>query len=146
VVISGKEAVMRRAAVTLAVGMAAGLAVGVLGTRLLTAQSEGIKRTMLFKTDLAGIEGLEAVIGLAEVAPGVAAGRHYHDGDELGYVLEGTAVLEVAGRAPIALRAGDTYHIEAKHVHDAKNAGTTPAKVLAIWIVEKGKPLVTPSP
>jgi hypothetical protein len=70
---------MRRAALTLAVGLVVGLAVGVLGTRLLSAPSEGIKRTRLLKTDRAGIEGREAVMGLAEVALGVADGRHSHD-------------------------------------------------------------------
>lgn len=62
----------------------------------------------------------------------------------LGYVLEGYAVLEVEGQAPLALKAGDIYHIEAKRVHDAKNTGPTPAKILGIYLVEKGQPLATP--
>jgi hypothetical protein len=31
-------------------------------------------------------------------------------------------------------------------VHAAKNAGTTMAKVLSTYVVEKGKPLATPVP
>ena len=84
-------------------------------------------------------------MGLVEVAPGVSAGRHSHHGDEFGYVLEGTALLEVEGQAPITLNAGDTYHIQARHVHDAQNTGTIPARVLAIWVVEKEKPFATPA-
>jgi hypothetical protein len=53
--------------------------------------------------------------------------------------------LEVDGQTPISLVAGDTYHIEAERIHDAKATGSTPAKVLAIWIVEKGQPLATPA-
>jgi quercetin dioxygenase-like cupin family protein len=109
----------------------------------LWAQPEGPKRTLLLKADLAGVEG-EAVMALAEVAPGASAGRHSHHGEELGYVLEGTAVAEIWGQAPITLRAGGTYHMEAKRPHDAKSTSTNPAKVLAIWIVEKGLPPATP--
>lgn len=60
-------------------------------------------------------------------------------------MLEGTAVLEVEGQGPVALKAGDTYHVEAMRPHTAKVTGTIPAKVLAIWIVEKGLPLATPA-
>jgi quercetin dioxygenase-like cupin family protein len=139
-----REGIVRRTAFMLAATLVGGLGLGLLAGQLILAQSEGIKRTLLVKTDLAGIEGREATMGLAEVAPGVAAGRHYHHGDELGYVLEGTAVLEVEGQAPLILKGGDIYHIEANRVHDAKNTGTTPVKVLAIYIVEKGQPLATP--
>lgn len=59
-------------------------------------------------------------------------------------MLEGSAVLEVEGQPRIALKVGDTYHIEANKPHDALNTGKIPAKVLAIWIVEKGKPLAVP--
>lgn len=107
-------------------------------------QPEGIKRTLLRKPDLARIVGREAVMGPAAIAPGAAAGWHYHHGDELGFVLEGIAILEMEGKPPITLKAGDTYHIGAKHVHDAKNIGTSSAKVLAIYIVEKGQPFATP--
>jgi quercetin dioxygenase-like cupin family protein len=92
---------MRCTAVMLAITFAAGISLGLLASQPTHDEPEGIKRTMLLKTDLAGIEDREVVIGLAEVAPGVAAGRHYHDGDELGYVLEGTALF--GGRWP------DTY-------------------------------------
>ncbi len=136
---------MRRPTLMLAVGMVVGLGLGLLAGQLLHAQPEPIKRTVLLKTGLAGIDGREAVVGLAEVAPRGATGRHYHHGDELGYVLEGTAVLEVEGQGPAALKAGDTYHVEAMRPHNAKVTGTIPAKVLAIWIVEKGPPLATPA-
>ncbi len=135
---------MRRPTFMLVVGMVVGVGLGLLTGQLLHAQPETIKRTVLLKTDLAGIEGREAVVGLAEVAPGGATGGHYHHGDELGYVLEGTAVLEVEGQGPVALKAGDTYHVEAMRPHNAKVTSTIPAKVLAIWIVEKGPPLATP--
>lgn len=135
---------MRRTGLMLVLTLAVGIILGAIGMQALDAQQPGIKRAMLMKKELAGIEGKEAFMGTAELAPGVAAGKHYHHGHELGYVLEGSGVLEVEGQPPIAFKAGDTYHIEANKPHDARNTGTTPAKVLAIWLVEKGKPLAVP--
>ena len=89
--------------------------------------------------ELAGIDGRAVYLGSAEVAPGASAGRHYHDGHEVGFVLEGTAVLEVEGQAPIELKPGDHYHIhiDASKRRDARSTGAAPAK---------GKPLGVAAP
>ena len=107
------------------------------------AQAPGIKRTILQRTDLGN--GMEVVMGLAEIAPGAAAGRHTHFGIETGYVLAGQSSLEVEGETPRLLNTGDSFTIPAGKVHDAKTVGDVPAKVLAVWVVEKGKPLGTPA-
>lgn len=125
---------------TLLLGMALG------GTTVLYAQQQGIKRTPLQKVVLTDVSGKEAVMGIAEIAPGVAAGRHTHPGFEIGYVLEGSSVLEIDGEAPRTINAGDSYSIPAGKAHDAKNTGTGPARVLAIYIVDQGKPLAAPVP
>ena len=80
----------------------------------------------------------------AEFAPGVAAGKHTHPGEELGYVMEGTLQLEVEGKPPVMLKAGDVFFVEAGRIHDGINVGAGNAKVLATYVVEKGKPLATP--
>ena len=126
------------AAATLAV--VAGLA----GTDSLNAQQPGFTRKMLQNQPL-GIPERVAVQVLAEFAPGVAAGRHTHPGEELGYVLEGTLLLEVDGQPPRTLQAGDSFFVPAGTVHDGKNIGSVPAKVLATYIVEKGKPVASPA-
>ena len=102
----------------------------------------GIQRTILQRTDLEG--GREAVLGLAVIAPGVSAGKHTHPGVETGYVIEGAASLEVEGQEPRIVRAGDSYLIPAGKVHDARTVGSSPVKVLATYIVEKGKPIAVP--
>jgi quercetin dioxygenase-like cupin family protein len=103
-----------------------------------------IKRTILQRFDLA--PDREVVVGMAEIPPGMAAGRHTHFGPESGYVLEGSSSLEVEGETPKLLKAGDSYVIAAGKVHDAKAVGDKPVKVIATYIVEKGKPLATPAP
>ena len=103
-----------------------------------------IKRTLLQRIDIA--PDREVVLGMAEIPPGMAAGRHTHFGTETGYVAEGSASLEIEGETPKLLKAGDSYVIPAGKVHDAKTVGDKPVKVIATYIVEKGKPLATPAP
>jgi len=116
-----------------------------LATLCASAQAPGIKRTLLQKSEIPG-ENREVILGLAEIAPGVGAGRHTHPGVETGYVLEGSASLLIDGEPPRQLNAGDSYTIPAGRVHDARTVGDKPVKVLATYVVEKGKPLATPAP
>ena len=116
------------------------LAVPMLGD----AQPAGLKRTVLQKADLSA-PGREVVQAVAEVPPGAMAGRHTHPGEEVSYMLEGSATLYVDGQPPRVVKAGESFLIPAGVIHDAK-AGETGGKVLATYIVEKGKPLATPAP
>lgn len=102
-----------------------------------------IKRTLLQKVDLGD---REQIMAIAEIAPGGAAGRHSHFGVETGYILEGEALMEIDGEAPRVVRAGDSFSVPAGKIHDAKTQGSKPVKVLAVYVVEKGKPLAVPAP
>jgi quercetin dioxygenase-like cupin family protein len=108
------------------------------------AMAQGIKRTPLQKIEFP--EGYTTVTGIAEIPPGGSAGRHTHPGIETGYVLEGEADLIIEGKPDQHLKAGDSYAIPAGAVHDAKVRGDKPLKILAIYIVDKTKPLATPAP
>ena len=110
-----------------------------------TAQPPAFKRAVLQKADLS-VPGREAVTAMAEIPGGVRVGKHTHPGEEIGYVAEGTLKLEVEGKPSLMLKAGDAYFVEAGRPHDATNEGTGIAKVIATYIVEKGKPLATPVP
>lgn len=107
------------------------------------AQAPGIKRTDLQRHDLS-TPGKEVIQVRVDIAPGMLAPNHSHPGEEIIYVLEGTFVYEVEGKAPVTLKAGDVLFVPAGKVHSAKNIGTTNAAELATYIVEKGKPLVVP--
>jgi quercetin dioxygenase-like cupin family protein len=124
--------------------IAAALALATFAAASAIAQAPGIKRTRLQRGDLSGDR--EVILGQAEIAPGAAAGRHTHFGVEVGYVVEGSASLEIEGEMPRLLKAGDSYLIPAGKVHDAKTVGEAPVKVIATYVVEKGKPLATPAP
>lgn len=102
-----------------------------------------IKRTPLQRFEVPGTL-YETVIGIAEIAPSVAIGRHTHPGPESGYVMAGSFELLIDGQAPRLLKAGDSYQVPAGAVHDAK-AGPEGAKVIATYVVQKGQPLATPA-
>src|SRR5262245_28290903 len=93
---------------------------GVLGTAGSDAQDQPITRTELLRSDLSGIEGKETVIYIADVKPGAAGGKHTHYGDEFVYILDGELIVEPIGKAPIALKQGETAHLSPDVVHAAK--------------------------
>ena len=130
---------MKAPAAALATIAVVGLVVGVL------AQQPTFKRTVLQQADIS-VPGREAVTAVAEFQPGAAAGRHTHPGEEIGYVLDGQLLLEQDGKAAVTLHAGQTFLIPPGTVHNATNSGSGTARVVATYLVEKGKPLATPAP
>jgi quercetin dioxygenase-like cupin family protein len=134
---------MKRAKWIATMSLAAAALVGTAGLDQPGAQQPGFKRAVLQKQDLS-VPGREVVVALAEFEPGAAAGRHTHPGEEIGYVLEGTLVLEVDGKPPVTLKAGEVFFVPPGMVHDGRNASSGQAKVLATYVVEKGKPVATP--
>jgi quercetin dioxygenase-like cupin family protein len=109
----------------------------------LWAQNPGIKRTIVYTGDVS-VPGREAKIASVEIAPGANAGRHTHPGDEITYVMSGEGELLVDGQPPLKFKAGDGFVVKAGSKHDARNTGTVPLKLAAIYVVEKGQPLATP--
>jgi quercetin dioxygenase-like cupin family protein len=124
-------------------GLAALLLAGMWGVQALHAQQPGFKRVELQKQDLS-VPGREAIVARAEFSQGGAVGKHTHPGEELSYLLEGQVLVEIEGKPPLTLKAGDVFFVPSGVVHAVKNAGPAPAKVLSTYVVAKGKPLATP--
>ncbi len=101
-----------------------------------------IKRTVLQKHELRA-QGLEGVMAQVEIPPGGREGRHTHPAEVFGYVVEGTITLEVEGRPPATLKAGESIFIEAGKVHEGINRSDAPVKLVAVFVTEKGKPMTT---
>ena len=112
---------------------------------VILAQSAGLTRTIVTKADVS-VPGREAVVANIEVAPGGAAGWHTHPGDEISYVTEGEVTLMVAGQGQRKLSPGEAFVIPAGVVHNARNEGASAARLLGVYVVEKGKPLASPAP
>ena len=127
---------MRTATVIATTLVLAGIVVG--------AQTPAFKRTVLQQADIS-VPGREVVTAVAEFQPGATPGRHTHAGEEVGYVIDGTISLEQEGKPAVTLKAGQSFLIPAGTIHNATNTGSGVAKILATYIVEKGKPLATPA-
>jgi quercetin dioxygenase-like cupin family protein len=111
---------------------------------VIVAQAPGITRSIVTRADVS-TPGREAVVARVEVAPGGSAGWHTHPGDEITYVAEGEGVMLLAGQPPRKLVAGEGFVIPAGVVHNARNDGTQPVRLVAVYVVEKGKPLAAPA-
>ena len=136
---------MNRTVRTLTIALAVGIGVGMLGNQVLIAQQAPVTRTILQQKDLDGVAGKEVIMYRADVGPAGVAGRHHHPGPELLYVLEGSLILEPEGQPPVTLKAGESSHLPARHIHNVRNASTTgPAKVIVFMVGEKGQALTTP--
>ena len=106
-------------------------------------QTPGIKRTILKRMELPGTNYV-SVFARAEIGPGGLVARHTHPGIESSYLLSGSAMLLVAGRADQALGPGDSFQIPPLTPHSARN-GDGPTVILTSYVVEKDKPLASPA-
>jgi quercetin dioxygenase-like cupin family protein len=117
------------------------MAVSIIGISSAMAQ-DGAKRTMLSTQDFPA--GYQTVKGYAELPRGTCSGRHTHPGIETSYVLDGELTLTIDGQPPKIYKAGDAFQLdEVNVVHNGCATGDRAVKILAIHIIEKGKPLVS---
>jgi quercetin dioxygenase-like cupin family protein len=103
-----------------------------------------IKRTILQRADVPGTS-LEIIYATVEISASFKAGRHTHPGVVMAQIVEGDFWLQLDGQPEQVLRAGESLTLPDRVVH---NEGTTdkPVKLNAVYVVEKGKPLVSPAP
>jgi quercetin dioxygenase-like cupin family protein len=107
-------------------------------------QPSPVKRTPLGKVDVPG-SNYEVVFGITELAAGFKAGRHSHPGQVMAYVAEGEFWYLVDGQPERIYKVGDSFTLPDRAIHNEGAAGGSPVKVMAVFIVEKGKPLVQPA-
>jgi quercetin dioxygenase-like cupin family protein len=120
----------------------AGAAV-VAAVALCGGQQPSAKFTELQRHNLTVANG-EGVSMLIEIPAGGVSARHSHPGEDFGYLLEGTIVLMIDGYPPQTVKAGETFFTPRGHLHSARNIGTTTAKAVDTYIIDKGKPVVIP--
>ena len=106
-----------------------------------TPSAPGIERTDLQQHDLSA-PGREVVQNRVEISPEAQPIRHKHPGEEIIYVLAGSLEYQVDGTEPTTVNAGEAFFVPAETVHAVRNVGSSSATELAMYVVEKGKPLV----
>jgi quercetin dioxygenase-like cupin family protein len=104
-------------------------------------QAPGLTRIDLQQHDLS-FPGREVIQNRVDIAPDAPPIRHWHSGEEIIYVLEGTLEYEIDGQPPTTVSAGEALMVPAEAVHAVRNVGNGNAAELATYVVEKGKPLL----
>ena len=133
--------------VTIGGALALGLAVLYASVMLVpvAAQQPTFQRKILITQDLS-VPGYQIVMAAVEIPHGVRSGRHTHPGTVVANIQEGVLTLEHEGRQTATYKVGDALITEAGKIHEDINNGTTPVKLIAVYVVEKGKPLTSPAP
>jgi len=106
-----------------------------------TQQVPGLHRTDLQQHDLS-VAGREVIQNRVEIDSDAPAIRHWHPGEEIIYVLEGSLEYEIDGESPTRVEAGGALMVPAETVHAVRNVGAGTAAELATYVVEKGRPLL----
>ena len=109
------------------------------------AEKPAAKFTELQRRDIPGT-GLQGVTTVAEIPPGQTSARHSHPGEDFGYLIQGTIELYVDGKPPITVRAGEVFFTERGQIHNARNIVTTTARAVDTYVIDTGKPGITPAP
>jgi quercetin dioxygenase-like cupin family protein len=105
-----------------------------------TQQIPGLTRTDLQQHDLS-VPGKEVIQNRVDIDPDAPPIKHWHPGEEVIYVLEGTLEYEIEGEPGRIVRAGEALTVPAERVHSVRNVGDGDGAELATYIVEKGRPL-----
>jgi quercetin dioxygenase-like cupin family protein len=111
-------------------------------------QQAAAARKPIFQSDLPNIALANWAVTAIEVgyAPGQSSGAHRHPGITIAYVLEGEVRSKVGDDPERTYQTGEMWIETPNQLHAVSgNASKTqPARILAILLAEKGKPLTTP--
>jgi quercetin dioxygenase-like cupin family protein len=80
-----------------------------------------------------------------DLGPEELVARHTHPGVESSYLAAGSITVSVKGQRDLIVKAGEGYQIPPETPHSVRN-GPDKSTIVATFIVEKDKPLVSPAP
>ena len=125
--------------------MAMTVLTGVLaaGTAWVMAEEQYV-RSPLQKFDYP--PGHESHMMLVTNQPGAVLPRHTHPGVEISYVVEGELTVSIEGKPDMVVKAGSSFTVPPNVIHMARNTASTQTKVLATFVIEKGKAVALAAP
>jgi len=123
---------------------------GLIGSQIVLAQpKQSSARPPVFTHDLPDLSLHNWAVTVVEVRyePGQASNAHRHPGITLAYVLEGDIVSKVGDEAEKTYGTGEMWieYPNALHAVSRNASKTKPARLLAVLLAEKGKPLTSPA-
>ena len=106
-------------------------------------------RGVIFQHDLppVNLDGWSVTAVEVSYGPGEQSAAHSHPGITIAYVLEGEIRSQVGDEPERTYTVGQMFFENPGQLHAvSRNASATrPAKLLALLLAEKGKPLTTPA-
>jgi quercetin dioxygenase-like cupin family protein len=105
---------------------------------------QGVALVFQHSLAIAGERDVTAVT--VEYAPGAASAPHRHSGPVLGYVLEGSVIMQVSDGPAVTYNSGQMFFEPEGGIHQvSRNASSVNrAKILAIIFGKKGEQLTVP--
>lgn len=103
--------------------------------------------THLLRKDIVEMPGKEMVMLTVEYPPGSVDPVHRHNAYAFVYVLQGSIIMKVRGGKQVTLGPGQTFYEGPNDVHTVgRNASKTkPARFVAVFLKNKGAPLLLPA-
>lgn len=117
-------------------------------------ETAAVKVTPLLKTEkswdgkaLAYPEGKAEITGImVEIAPGAETGWHLHPVPSFGVILEGTLEVSLKDGRAKRFQPGDAIAEVVDTLHNGRNVGATPVKIMVFYAGASGKPLTVKEP
>lgn len=78
---------------------------------------------------------------LVEIPPGAQTGWHIHTQPCFAYILQGTISVEVKGKGTFVYHAGQAIAETLNTLHNGRNLGKVPVKIVMTVVGEQGKPI-----
>ena len=118
-----------------------GIAIALVAGGRSTSPGDGFSE--LHRSDIAGTDDLEVVMGLLERTEESMSEKHYHPGGEFGFILDGTVTVSSEGEPEATLRAGDSFYQPPGEWH-VVGTTTEGARTVVFRVLKKGQPVVVP--
>ena len=123
--------------------------IGGLLTQIATTQTAAGRLKTVFEHELPDLTLSGWAVTAVEVTygPGESSPPHRHPGLTIAYVLEGEIRSKVGDQPEQTYQAGQMFLETPEQLHAvSRNASNSrPAKLLAVLLAEKGKPLTSPA-
>ena len=117
----------------------AGLVITFLVSILTLSGADELKLETLMKAQLEGVEGTEVIVSKVYIPANTSLPKHWHPGEEFGYVLSGSVILWQKGKEDILMKEGDVLKVPMKQIHTAVT-GDKGVSMIVFRVHEKGQP------
>jgi quercetin dioxygenase-like cupin family protein len=107
---------------------------------ILSGTIPGLEVDNILTGQLEVAEGLEVVVSRIVIPPNTELPKHWHPGEEFGYVLDGSIMFWQEGKDEVLLQKGDVAKIPLQKVHNVRTTDSS-ATVLVFRVHKSGEPV-----